>query len=346
MDSSNISINKHDIARLRDLVDGASRVAITVHMSPDGDAIGSSMGLARVLMAMGKEVSVITPDVPSVTLRFLYKQVGITVFCEQRKFAKQLLDSADLIFCLDYNALKRIDEMAPLVAEATAPKVLIDHHTGPEDFCDITISRPEVSSTCLLLFKVICALELLDAVDDKAASSLLAGMMTDTGNFCFNNAADPEIYRVTAYLMEKGARRLELVKRLFDTFSADCLRLNAYAIGKKMELWEDKGAALITLTRAEINRFGYKPGYTEGLVNKPLAIESIKYAVYLREESKYIKVSMRSKGTFPCNTICAERFNGGGHLNAAGGEFHGTMEQAVEVFKSMIDENYEKYLKK
>lgn len=345
MDYININFDKRAISSLRKLIDTASKVVITSHMSPDGDAIGSSMGLAHILLKMGKEVNVIVPDVPSTTLQFLTKEIGCTIFCEQRKFSKQLIDDANLIFCLDYNSLTRIDQMSPLIKDATAPKVMIDHHLYPEMFCDITISESEVSSTCMLLFKVICALELLDAVDEKSASCILAGMMTDTGNFSFSNAGDPDIYRVTAYLIEKGAKRVELVKRLFDTFTANCLRLNAYAVYEKMQLWEDKGAALITLTREEANRFGYKPGYTEGLVNKPLSIEKIKYSIFLREETNYIKVSMRSKDAFPCNIICEKHFNGGGHLNAAGGEFHGTMKEAEEIVKLMIDYNFDTYLK-
>lgn len=338
--------NPNDISRLWKLIDDAENIVITGHMTPDGDAIGSTVGLMHVLDAMGKRAKVVVPDPVTEQLSFLAKGADVVVYSRKKEFGDLLFDKADLIFCLDYNAPKRIDRMAPALERAKAPKVLIDHHEGPEDFCDITISRPEASSTCVLLFKVLCALELADAIGEKAATCILAGMMTDTGNFAFSNSENPEIYEVVANLIRRGASKTRLTKLLFDTYTADCLKLNAYAIGNKMRVWPDKGAALITLTREELNRHHYKPGYTEGLVNKPLAIPQVVYSVYLREEERYVKVSMRSEGDFNCKEVCEKYFNGGGHINAAGGEFFGTMQKAVETFESILDENYMKYIKK
>ncbi|MCM1452337.1 MAG: DHH family phosphoesterase [Clostridium sp.] len=338
--------NKNDISRLRKLIDDADNIVITGHMTPDGDAIGSTVGLMHVLDAMGKRPKVVVPDQVTNQLSFLAKGADVVVYSRKKEFADLLFSNADLILCLDYNAPKRVDRMAQALTMATAPKVLIDHHEEPEYFCDITISRPEASSTCMLLFKVLCALELVDAIDEKAATCILAGMMTDTGNFSFSNSEDPEIYEVVAELIRRGASKTRLTKLLFDTYSADCLKLNAYAIGKKMRLWPDKGAALITLTRDELNMHHYKPGYTEGLVNKPLAIPEVVYSVYLREEERYVKVSMRSEGDFNCKEVCEKYFNGGGHINAAGGEFYGTMQKAVQTLEGILDENFEKYIKK
>ncbi len=337
-------LNKSDIARLRQLLDQASNVVITTHMSPDGDALGSSLGLANALYAMGKDAKVIVPDHPSQQLSFLPNFKYIEIFCSNPEFSTKQIAQADIVFCLDYNALSRIDRMAKAVEESPAPKVMIDHHLDPQPFCDITFSQSDCSSASLLTFKVLCALELDDAIDRDVAQCLLAGMMTDTGNFSFN-ANDPYIYKATAELVSRGADKDRLTKLLFDTFSADCLRLNAYAISNKMDVWENRGAALITLNRKELNEHHYRPGYTEGLVNKPLAIPRVVYSVFLREETEYIKVSMRSKGDFPCDVICAKYFNGGGHRNAAGGEFRGSMEQCVIVFKSLLDPNYENYIK-
>ena len=145
-------------------------------------------------------------------------------------------------------------------------------------------------------------------------------------------------------LLKKGADRDRLYSRLFNTFSANCLRLNSYALLNKMELFESKGAALITLSREELNRFHYSKGDTEGLVNRPLSIPGIRYSAFLREESDFVKVSMRSVGDFPVNLLCSEHFGGGGHLNAAGGEFAGTLDEAAELFRSLVDENYSKYI--
>ncbi len=323
---------------LSKLVADAKNIVITTHMSPDGDAAGSALGLAHVLTFMGKTARVVVPDEPGRQLMFLPGAKEIVVFCKYQQFAIDLANGADLIFCLDYNGLKRIDRLAQCVGNATAKKVMIDHHLDPEEFCDLTISRPELSSACMLLFMVLCDLELFAAIDRDAASCILAGMMTDTGNFSYN-ANDPRAYFIVSRLIEKGADKNDLSRRLFDTFSEWNLRLNGYAISRKMEVWKEYGAALITLTRDELNRFHYTRGDTEGLVNRPLAIPGIAYSAFLREEERYIKVSMRSVGDFPCDSICARYFGGGGHKNAAGGEFRGSMQQCVDVFRSLLKEN-------
>ncbi|MCC8117393.1 MAG: DHH family phosphoesterase [Bacteroidales bacterium] len=337
--------NKNHISRLRALVDHSSRVVITTHMTPDGDALGSSLALYHVLCNMGKDVRIVVPDRPTMQLSFLPGFKYIDVYTQNPDFATNLIHDTELLFCLDYNEPKRTDLVAKAIVDSTAHKVLIDHHLNPAQFCDITISRPKASSTCELLYQVLCALELYDAIDRNAATCLLAGMMTDTGNFNYN-ANNPIIYKITAHLIQKGANKDDLSKRLFDTFSQACLRINAYAIYEKMKVWEDYGAAMITLTRDELNKMGYERGDTEGLVNKPLAIPKVVYSVFLREENNYIKVSMRSKGDFPCNAVCHDHFNGGGHLNAAGGEFYGTMEEAEKIFEDLLKPNYQKYIAK
>ena len=166
-------------------------------MSPDGDAIGSSLAMWHVMEALGKSVKVIVPDEPSKQLSFLPGFKEIVVFTRYSIFAKDLLANADLIFCLDYNGLKRIDRLAPAVEASSAPKVMIDHHLDPEPFCDITISHPDQSSASVVLFRTLAQLEFLDLVDEKAASCIMSGMMTDTGNFSYN-ANDPEIYLIVA----------------------------------------------------------------------------------------------------------------------------------------------------
>lgn len=337
--------DKSDILRLRKAIDEADHVVITTHTAPDGDALGSSLGLAQVLELMGKEVKVIVPSTPSLQLKFLPGFKYIDVFKENVEFDSNLITRADIIFSLDYNALSRIDDVAAAVREAKGLKVMIDHHLQPENFCDITISRPEASSTCFLLFKVICALELVDAIDRNGADCMLAGMMTDTGNFSYNSNT-PEPYRVVAELVARGANHDRLAKLLFDTYTESCLRLNSYAIYEKMKVWAKKGVALITLTQEELKSFHSRVGDTEGLVNRPLAIEEVRCSCFLRQEEGYVKVSMRSKGDVRVDEICSKYFNGGGHKNAAGGEFPGTIEECVARFESLIDTIHELYIKK
>lgn len=331
------------IQALRDILDEAERIVVVTHMGPDGDAIGSSTAFCNVMGRLGKEARVVIPDMMLASLRSVPGAKDVTDATRYPDFAKQLIEDADLIVCLDFNALKRISKLGDLVAKATAKKVLIDHHLDPEDFADVTISRPEMSSTCYLLFKVLCALEMFDDIDKKAAESILTGMMTDTGNFSYN-CSDPELYIVVAELLKKGADKERLYRALFNTYSENCLRLNAYAILNRMEVYPEDGAALIVLSRDELNRYHYAKGDTEGLVNRPLSIPGIHYSAFLREEADMVKVSMRSVGDFPVNILCKEYFGGGGHLNASGGEFYGTLDEAATLFRSLLKENKKKYL--
>ncbi|MFH8142092.1 MAG: DHH family phosphoesterase [Muribaculaceae bacterium] len=322
-------IEREKIDYLRQLVNRARRVVITCHLSPDGDAMGSSLGLCRVLRNAGKEVKVITPDSPPKYLMFLPGAEHVVVYSRFEAFANKILAETDLIFCLDYNDAKRIDLVAPGMLSSPAPKVMIDHHLYPDNFPDLVISHPEISSTSALVYKVVSALGMLRFLDQDAAMAIYTGMMTDTGNFSYNSN-DPDLYRIIARLLDKGIDKDWIYKKVYFNNSLNRLKLNGYAICEKLEHFPGHKATLITLTRDELNDYHYQKGDTEDLVNRTLTCPDVVYSIFLREETDYIKVSARSKGDFPVNKMCAEFFNGGGHLNAAGGEFHGTLEQAVE----------------
>lgn len=328
---------------LRALINDSERIAVVTHSAPDGDAAGSSLALMHILGHLEKDVRVIFPDMLPPLLRSLPGAKDATDATRYPDFARKLISEADLIVCLDFNELSRTGALGKLVGEAAAPKVMIDHHLNPADFATVTISRPEMSSTSYLLFRVLCGLELFSFFDKAAAECLLTGMMTDTGNFSYN-ASDPEIHIVVAELMKLGANPEEIYRRQFETHSENSLRLNSYALLEKMEVFPEAGAALITLSRNELNKFHYVKGDTEGLVNRPLAIPEVVYSCYLREEDGYVKVSMRSLGDFPVNELCHEYFSGGGHRNAAGGEFNGTLEQAADLFRSLLETNKQLYL--
>lgn len=328
---------------LRALINDSERIAVVTHSAPDGDAAGSSLAMMHILGHLEKDVRVIFPDMLPPLLRSLPGAKDATDATRYPDFASKLISEADLIVCLDFNELSRTGALGKLVGDAAAPKVMIDHHLNPADFATVTISRPEMSSTCYLLFRVLCGLELFSFFDKAAAECLLTGMMTDTGNFSYN-ASDPEIHIVVAELMKLGANPEEIYRRQFETHSENSLRLNSYALLEKMEVFPEAGAALITLSRNELNKFHYVKGDTEGLVNRPLAIPEVVYSCYLREEDGYVKVSMRSLGDFPVNELCHEYFGGGGHRNAAGGEFNGTLEQAADLFRSLLETNKQLYL--
>lgn len=336
-------IDETSIKALQVALQHADTIVITCHTSPDGDAVGSSLGLMHVLNATGRTARVILPDPAPSTLRFLPGVKDATVYSKYPDYATELLNSADLLFCLDFNEIKRTGDFADVLQTVTCRKVMIDHHLHPDDFADIKISYPDVSSTSMLVFRTICRLGLLDLVDKQAAECIFTGMMTDTGNFSYNSN-DPDLYIVIAELMRKGIDKDRIYSLAMNNKSTDSLRLNAYAILERMQIFAEHRAAVITLSRDELNRFHYHRGDTESLVNQPLSSPDVTYSVFLREEDNYIKVSCRSKGDFPVNKICKDHFGGGGHLNAAGGEFAGTLEQCRQLLIDVMPE-YDSYLK-
>lgn len=318
-------------------IQNAAKIVITCHLSPDGDAAGASMALMHALSAMGKKVRIVTPDEMNHTLRFLPGAQSVTTYSRNPEIANGILANADVLFCLDYNEPSRISRLEPALRNARGTKILIDHHIGPElEAFNIAISKPERSSTCSLLYSVLTAAGLSSFIGRESAECLMAGMMTDTNNFS-HNANHVEDYYIQAQLLERGANKNALWQRLFNVISYNSMKLNAYAI-EKMEVFNNMHGALITLTREELNRFEYKKGDTEGLVNRPLAIPGIYFSCYLREENDYIKVSMRSVGDISVKEICEKYFHGGGHKNAAGGEFPGTMDDCAGLFRSILPE--------
>ena len=328
-------IDEMAIERLRALINGANRMVITCHKSPDGDALGSSLALCHVLRRLGKDAVVVTPDMAPKALEFVPGVWDIVVMTKQEARARTLLQDAQLIFCLDYNALKRVDRLAEVIEPLKSPRVLIDHHLDPDGDFDICISHPEASSTCELVYRVFMQMGLLRFMDRKAASCLYVGLMTDTGGFAYS-CDNPEFYEILASIMRRRIDRIGLYNKAMNTFSADSIRLQGYALSQKMQLFPEQGAALITLGKEELEQFNYQRGDTETLVNKPLAIPEVYWSVFLREDPDRIKVSCRSQGDFSVSDICARYFNGGGHANAAGGEFLGTLEEAEAVFHQVL----------
>ncbi|MCH5219638.1 MAG: DHH family phosphoesterase [Muribaculaceae bacterium] len=336
---------RRDLERFAHLLATSKSVVITCHLSPDGDALGSSLGLRWILTAMNRSarVYVVTPDEPTRNLAFLPGFKNILPYTRSVEYVDKLLDSADLLICLDFNELSRTDRLAVALRQTKACKLHIDHHLYPEDFADLLFSAPRKSSTCLVLYELIRDAGLKRFVSKNAANCLLCGMMTDTGNFSYN-VSDPAIYSAIGDLVSLGADKERLNRLLFDTFSESNLRIQGYALANKMELFHDMHAALIVLSRDELNAFGYQKGDTEGLVNRPLAVPGILYSCYLREETDYIKVSMRSLGDLPVNELCTDFFGGGGHLNAAGGEYRGSMDDCIKQFKDILAPTKQKYI--
>ena len=315
----------------------ADKIVIVSHVSPDGDAIGSSLGLYHFLNSQDKTVHVIVPNAFPDNLKWMPGAKDIIQYNRYKEFADKLIEEADVICCLDFNVLKRIDEMEEAVKNSPARKMLVDHHLGPGDFARITISHPHISSTSELVFRLISQLGNFNDISQEGAECIYCGMMTDTGAFTFNSN-NREIYLIIGELLSKGIDKDEIYRNVYNNNSEARLRLKGYVLCEKMQIFPQFKAALITLTREEQNRFHYMKGDTEGLVNIPLSIKDICFSVFLREDTEkdMVKISLRSEGTFPCNQVASEFFNGGGHLNASGGEYFGPLEEAVTLFKQAL----------
>lgn len=316
-------------------IETSNDIVVTCHISPDGDAVGSNLALKLMLEQLGKTVHVVSPDNIPDDMAFLPVCQDIVAFTKEPDKASALIGKADLLCCLDFNGLKRVGSMASVLGAAQGKKIMIDHHLYPEPFCNVTISSSEMTSTCELLYRVFYEAGWLDLINKDIAECIYTGMMTDTGNFSYNSNK-PDLYRIVADLVERGIDKDRIYKLTLGTSSESRMRLNCYAIAEKMRVFPRHRAALTILDRNDLKKFHYQVGDTETLANMPLAIPNVRWSTFFREEKGYIKVSMRSEGDFPVNTLCAKYFNGGGHANAAGGEFRGSLEEAIETFKKIL----------
>ena len=330
-------ISQANIDHVEKWFERADKIVIVSHVSPDGDAIGSSLGLWHFLNSQDKNVHVIVPNAFPDFLKWMPGAKEVIQYNRYKEFADKLIMEADVICCLDFNVLSRIDEMEEIVRVSPGRKMIVDHHLYPGDFARIVISHPQISSTSELVFRLICQLGNFSDITKEAAECIYTGMMTDTGGFTYNSN-DREIYLIIGELLSKGIDKDEIYRNVFNTHSEGRLRLMGYVLYEKMQVFPQFNAALITLTREEQKKFQYKKGDTEGFVNMPLSMKGICFSVFLREDTEkdMIKVSLRSVGTFPCNEVASEFFNGGGHLNASGGGFYGPMEDAVALFKQAL----------
>lgn len=328
-------LDTKSLQRLEDIIERASRIVLTCHVRPDGDAIGSTLGLAHLLRSLGKSATVIVPDMPPRSLAFLPGFRDIAIYTRHDPYCQRVISEADLLIGCDFNKLSRLDQLSPLFSQAQCTKVLIDHHQGPDDFCDLTISYPDMSSTCELMFRIIAALGLYQEIGVDSATCLLTGLITDTRNFTVN-CKHPDIYEVLMRLIERGADKNRIVKEALLTQSYWSVKLQAYAIADKLEMFDDLHVAVITLDRSELERFHYERGDSEGLVNVPLNIRGVKASFFLREDEDCVKVSARSEAPFNVASVCEALAGGGGHLQAAGGEFDGTLEACREKLLEIL----------
>ena len=323
---------------LNGLITESQNILITCHQSADGDAIGSSLGWAEYLRSRGKECTVIVPDMFPDYLLWMPNSEKIIRYDKHQEQADMLFKIADLVFCLDYNVPSRVDRMADILMATPAKRVLIDHHLGPDVPAVLTISHPDMSSTSELIFRIVWQMGGFDQMGKHFAAPIYCGMMTDTGGFTFNSS-DPDIFFIVSQLLTKHINKDRIYRNVYHNFSENRLRLTGYVMYKKLVIDSELHASYYTLTRQELHRFHFMKGDAEGLVNMPLQIKGHKLSISLREDTdkdNLVWVSLRSVDLFPCNEMAAEFFNGGGHLNAAGGRLYCSLEEAVKITQQAI----------
>ena len=331
-------ISHIEIEEAKRMFEQCKNVVIATHSSADGDAIGSSLGLYEYLKKKGKDVKVIVPNYFPDFLKWMKDADQIIQYDRHRAQAKLYIDRADLIACLDLNEPKRMDDLAVPVQKANAKRIMIDHHLNPDRFCDLTISYPNASSASELVFRLIDAIGGTSQLTKAGAEDIYAGMCTDTGKFSFNSN-DPDIFYIIAELLKKGIDKDKIIRNIYNNYTEGRFRLLGYILSQKLQVLEDYHVAFFTLTKDELNQFKYLKGDTEGVVNMPLEIKGIKLSIFLREDTEKPRIlcSLRSVDDFPANKVAAEFFNGGGHLNAAGGQLPCSLDEAVELIHKAIE---------
>ena len=329
-------LSEAEIATLRENISNSNRIVICCHKSPDGDALGSSLAWAEYLRTQGKEPNIIVPDAYPDFLQWLPGSERIIRYDKHAADkADEMLQKADLIFCLDFNGTNRVDEMKDALEQATARKIMIDHHLDPCMDTVLTVSHPQMSSTSELVFRLIWQLGGFEEMSRKCAVCIYCGMMTDTGGFTYNSN-QPEIFFIVSQLLTKGIDKDKIYRNVFNNFSPWAIRLRGYLMSQKLNIFNDLHAAYFTISRRDMRDFHFIKGDAEGLVNEPLKIKGMRLSISLREDDRRdntIWVSLRSVDDFPCNLVASEFFNGGGHLNASGGRLHCTLDEAERVVR-------------
>lgn len=319
------------------------KIIITTHFKPDGDAMGSSLGLFHWLKGQGHQVNIVVPsDYPS----FLFWMPGqdqVIVYPAHKQHADQLIQEADVVFCLDFNTLSRIYDMAHAVRTTKAVKVMIDHHLAPEGFDDFRHWDNHAAATAQLVYDFI-----VNQFDDRAAitadiaTSLYTGIMTDTGSFRFQSTT-AEVHLIVADLITLGAENWKIHEHIFNSSTENRLKFLGFCLLNRLEVIPEYNTALFSIDAEDLKTFNVTTGDTEGLVNYALSVSGIRLAALIIDRTERVKLSLRSIGDIPCNEICSTYFDGGGHKNAAGGHSMAPLAEVVETFKSILP-NYKNLL--
>ena len=325
-----------DIQAIQLLLSTPKKIAIIPHRGPDGDAMGSTLGLYHFLLKNNHQPVVVSPNEFPDFLAWMPGSETVKIYEKDKENCTKILEEAELIFTLDFNALHRTGEMEHVLAKLKAPFIMIDHHQKPDDYATFTYSDTSFGSTCEMIYNFILFLGKKHDIDKTIGTCIYTGILTDSGSFRFPKTTGTT-HRIIAELIDLGVENTEIPTLLFDNSSFGRLQILGRALQNMKVITEHK-TAYITLTQDELNSFGYVKGDTEGIVNYGLSIKGIVFAAIFIEnkEEKIIKISFRSQGDFDVNQFARDYFNGGGHRNAAGGKSEVSMEETIRKFEDLV----------
>jgi phosphoesterase RecJ-like protein len=333
-----------NIHELKELLTFPKDIVITTHRNPDGDAIGSSLGLRHLLEKNNHSVTIVCPSDYPDFLGWMPGVDDILIFDTDTEDAQKAIDKAELFFCLDFNSLERIDKTGEaMMARENVKRVMIDHHLYPEPFADYILSDTTASSTCELIYDFLHLMGWTRELDRSIGDCLFTGILTDTGSFKYSTS--PKLYRIVADLIETGVDDYKLQDLIFNSMNEKHLRLLGHCLANRMEILEEYQTGIITLTKDDYARFDIQRGDTEGIVNYILRLRDIKMAAFITEQPTIVKLSLRSKGDFSVQEIAQKHFKGGGHRNASGGASFIGLKATVRKFKRLLPE-YKQALEK
>lgn len=320
--------------QLKQLLVNRRSAVVTVHKNPDGDAMGSGLAWYHILKKWAIDVHIIVPNDYPAFLHFLPGNDDVINFERERDKALPLIEDADVIFALDYNDFSRTGDMADFLVNSPADKVLIDHHLDPVAKVDMMFSNPKSCATAEMVYNMMEGMELLEMLDADIATCIYTGLVTDTGSFRFPSTSD-YTHRIAAHLIQLGVNNGAVHRHLSDNNSETMLKMRGHVLSNNLVVLPEYKTAYIWLSRKEQEKYDTKPGDTEGLVNEALSIKGVVMAAFFKEDYKMVKISFRSLGTFPVNELSSKHFNGGGHVNAAGGNSLDSLKESMARFESV-----------
>ncbi|MGA2405557.1 MAG: bifunctional oligoribonuclease/PAP phosphatase NrnA [Bacteroidales bacterium] len=323
---------------LSKLFSTSENVLIICHINPDGDAVGAQLALYHYLKVNNKNAWLMAPNNLQEFLKWMDGADLINIFIKDRKRCRILIERADLIVMMDFNQSNRLGEAEDFVKASKARKVVIDHHLDPGNFADLIISDPSKCSTSELVHELVCEINGIKFINKPYAEAIYVGIITDTGNFEYGSYSSRTL-RIVADLLDSGIIKEKILNLIYNNFSSDRIKLQGFALNKRMVVIPEYRTAYIFLTKDDLKKYNHVKGDTEGFVNLPLSIKGINFSALFIEKDNFIKLSFRSKGNFPSNEFATQYFSGGGHLNASGGEYADTLENSISYFLKVLKEN-------